>query len=138
MAGELDNYILEKQLGNEFSQRLRKNLKTTIQSLTTKKSGLALKSTVNPIFKEGQLHSLQIKTPYYIYPILHVGFEGSKKKGLSKRVSGRNILTKAIEDVRLVQDLADRVGSLRATEIVSNISLAFDLKLKTSKSVINE
>lgn len=138
MAGELDNYVFEKELGNEFAQRLRKNLRNTISSLTTKKSGLALKSTVTPIYRSNQLYSLQIKTPYYIYPILHVGFEGSKKEGLNKRVAGRNIITKAIEDGRLVQDLADKVGMLRATEIVSNISLAFDIKLKSSNTIGNE
>lgn len=138
MAGELDNYVFEKQLGNEFALRLRKNLRSTIQSLTTKKSGLALKSSVNPIYKAGQLHSLQIKTPYYIYPILHVGFEGSKKEGINKRVAGKNIITKAIENGQLVQDLADKVGVLRAKEIVSNISLAFDIKVKSSNTFRNE
>lgn len=138
MAGQLDLFMLEKQVGSEFTNRLRSNLRSVIGSTTKKRSGLALKSTVNAVYKNEQLYSLLIKTPYYIYPILHVGFEGSKKEGISKRIEGKNIITKAVEEGRLVQDLADKVGDLRAKEILSRITVAFDVNFKSSNSLNNE
>lgn len=152
MAGEIDTFLLEKQLGSEFAKRLRSSFRNAISSTTSrtrtvvvkgkeytyKNSGLALKSTVTPVYRNNELYSLMIKTPYYIYPILHYGFEGSKKEGINKRIAGRNMLNKAIQDGKLVQDLADRIGEVRAKEIVSRISFGFDINIKSSNSIGNE
>ncbi|UOX32434.1 hypothetical protein LXD69_10255 [Flavobacterium sediminilitoris] len=121
MAGEIDIFLLEKKAGKEFSNRLKRNLLSSIKSKTNKGTGLASRSTVKPVFKNELLDRITISTPYYIYPILHVGFEGSKKNGVNTRLKAREFLVDAIENGRLVEDLADVIGSSRAESIVSRI-----------------
>lgn len=138
MAGEIDIFLAEKQSGTDFSRRLSQNVRKSIQNLTNKRTGTALKSKVKPVFKAGFLHSLEIYTPYYIYPILHYGFEGSKKNGVAYRMKARNIITDALENGKFTQDLADAVGNQRAEAIVSRINFSFDKEdkdLKTSNSL---
>jgi hypothetical protein len=138
MAGAIDSFILEKEIGSDFARKLQLNLRGAIKSTTKLKSGLAMKSTVNPVYKNNELFSLLIKTPYYIYPILDLGFEKSKKDGINARIQKRDILIKALENGRLVENLADAIGNLRATSIVSRIAFAFDKNLQTSNSLNNE
>lgn len=121
MAGEIDIFLLEKQAGKDFSNRLKRNLLSSIKAKTNKVSGLANRSTVKPFFKNGLLDKITISTPYYIYPILHVGFEGSKKNGVNARLKAREFLVDAIENGKLVEELADVVGASRAESIVSKI-----------------
>jgi hypothetical protein len=121
MAGEIDIFLLEKQTGSEFAKRLKRNLLSSIKSKTNKGSGLANKSNVKAFYKNGLLDKLTIFTPYYIYPILHMGFEGSKKNGVNARLKAREFIIDAIENGRLVEDLADIVGNARAEAIVGRI-----------------
>lgn len=121
MAGEIDTFLQEKQIGSEFSKRLSRNLKTSIRSKIEKETGRALRSRVKPVYKHGLLERLTIFTPYYIYPILHVGFEGTKKNGVNQRLKAREFLVDAIENGRFVEDLADVVGANRAEAIMSKI-----------------
>lgn len=121
MAGEIDNFLQEKQIGSEFSKRLSRNLKVSIRSKIEKETGRALRSRVKPVYKSGLLERLTIFTPYYIYPILHIGFEGTKKNGVNQRLKAREFLVDAIENGRFVEDLADVVGANRAEAIMSKI-----------------
>lgn len=138
MAGVIDSFILEKEIGSDFARKLQLNLRSAIKSTTKIKSGLAMKSTVNPRYKNNELFSLVIKTPYYIYPILDLGFEKSKKEGINARIEKRDILISALQNGRLVELLADKIGDIRATSIVSRIAFGFDKDLKTSNSLSNE
>ncbi len=135
MAGEIDNFLLEKQIGSEFSKKLQLNLRGAIRTTTNNRSGLALKSTVSPVYKQNQLFSLLIKTPYYIFPILDLGFERSKKTGINSRIEKRDILIKALENGSLVERLADQIGDVRAAAIISRVSFGFDKDLQTSNSL---
>lgn len=121
MAGEIDIFLLEKQTGTAFAKRLKSNLLSSIRSKVDRESGKALKSNVKATYKNGLLDKLTIFTPYYIYPILHIGFEGTKKNGVNARLQARKFLVDAIENGRFVEDLADVVGNARAEAIVSKI-----------------
>jgi hypothetical protein len=135
MASEIDIFLAEKKIGADFSSRLQRNLRSSISTLTKKKSGLALKSKVKVNYKNGFLYSFTIFTPYYIYPILHYGFEGNKRKGINYRIKARSIITDALENGRYTEELADAVGNKRAVSIMNKIAFGFDKSLETSISL---
>lgn len=122
MAGELDLFMLEKQAGTQFASRIKRNLLSSIRSKTKKGEGLALKSSVKPFYKNQLLERITIFTPYYIYPILHIGFEGTKKNGINARLKARQFILDAVENGKAVEDLADIIGDQRAEVIVNRIN----------------
>jgi len=123
MASEIDLFLLEKQAGIQFSKRMKHNLLASIKAKVNKgSSGMALKSNVKPFFKNQLLDRITTTTPYYIFPILHIGFEGTKKNGVNARLEARKFITDAVENGKLVEDLADVIGSQRADAIVSRIN----------------
>jgi hypothetical protein len=128
MASEIDIFLAEKATGLKFATRLRGNVRSSIANLTTMQSGRALKTTVSPIYRDGFLNALTIKTPYYIYPILHYGFEGNKKKGIAYRLKARNILVDALENGKLVEDLGDAIGENRAVVLMNRIYAGFNIE----------
>lgn len=126
MAGQLDIFMLEKQAGTEFANRIKRNLLSSIRSKTKKGEGLALKSTVKPFFKNGLLDRITIFTPYYIYPILHLGFEGTKANGVNVRLKAKEFILDALENGKAVEELADIIGEQRTEVIVNRINFGFD------------
>lgn len=122
MAGELDLFMLEKQAGTQFANRIKRNLVASIRNKTNKGSGLALKSTVKPLYKNNLLERITIFTPYYIYPILHIGFEGRKSNGINARLKAREFIIDAVERGKVVEDLADIIGNQRAEVIINRIN----------------
>lgn len=126
MAGQLDLFMLEKQVGTQFSNKIKRNLLSSIRSKTEKGEGLALKSTVKPLYKNGLLDRITIFTPYYIYPILHIGFEGTKSNGVNARIKAKQFMIDALENGKVVEDLADVIGNQRAEVIVNRINFGFD------------
>jgi hypothetical protein len=126
MAGELDLFMLEKQAGTQFANRIKRNLLSSIRNKTNKGNGLALKSNVKPIYKNELLDRITIFTPYYIYPILHIGFEGTKKNGVNARLKAREFIMDALEQGKAVEELADVIGNQRAEVIVNRINFGFD------------
>jgi hypothetical protein len=138
MAGEIDLFLQEKQTGQDFSKRIKNNFLSSIKKQTSSKSGEALKTTVKPVFKNGYLDRLTIFTPYYIYPILHTGFERKKSSGVNVRMKAYDFLTDALENGKLVEDLADIVGSQRADAILERTGFSFDKNNNTSNSLGNE
>ena len=138
MAGQLDLFMLEKQAGTQFANRIKRNLLASIRSKTNKGEGLALKSTVKPFYKNNLLDRITTFTPYYIYPILHVGFEGTKSNGVNARLKAREFIVDALERGKAVEELADIIGSQRAEVIVGRINFGFDKNLQSSNSLGNE
>lgn len=145
MAGQLDLFMLEKQAGTQFANRIKRNLVASIRSKTAKTkegekkgTGLALKSTAKPIFKNGLLERITIFTPYYIYPILHVGFEGTKANGINARLKAREFIIDAVERGKAVEELADIIGNQRAEVIVNRITFGFDKNMQSSNTIGNE
>lgn len=138
MAGELDLFMLEKQAGTQFANRIKRNLLSSIRSKTKKGEGLALKSTVKPFYKNNLLERITIFTPYYIYPILHIGFEGTKSNGINARLKARDFIIDAVERGKAVEELADIIGNQRAEVIVNRINFGFDKNLKSSNTLGNE
>lgn len=137
MAGEIDLFMLEKQAGTQFANRIKRNLLSSIRSKTNKGTGLALKSKALPLYKNGLLDRITIFTPYYIYPILHIGFEGTKSNGVNARLKARDFIIDAIERGKLVEDLADVVGIQRAEVIINKIDFSFNPIFKSSNSIIH-
>lgn len=136
MASEIDIFLAEKNVGNEFSKRIKRNLLNSIkQNVKKGATGLALKSTAKAFYKFGLLDRITLFTPYYIYPILHVGFEGSKKNGIYYRVKARQFMSDAVENGKVVEDLATVVGNQRGTAIMNRVAFGFDKELKTSNSL---
>ena len=109
-----------------------------IRSKTQKGSGLASKSTVKPFYKNNLLERITIFTPYYIYPILHVGFEGTKANGINARLKARDFIIDAVERGKAVEDLADIIGNQRAEVIINRINFGFDKNMKSSNTLGNE
>jgi hypothetical protein len=138
MAGQLDLFMLEKQAGTQFANRIKRNLLSSIRSKTKKGEGLALKSTVKPFYKNNLLERITIFTPYYIYPILHVGFEGTKSNGINARLKARDFIIDAVERGKAVEELADIIGNQRAEVIVNRINFGFDKNIKSSNTLGNE
>lgn len=122
MAGQLDLFMLEKQAGTQFANRIKRNLLSSIRSKTKKGEGLALKSSVKPLYKNNLLERITIFTPYYIYPILHIGFEGTKSNGINARLKARDFIIDAVERGKVVEDLADIIGNQRAEVIINRIN----------------
>jgi hypothetical protein len=122
MAGQVDLFMLEKQAGTQFANRIKRNLLSSIRSKTEKGSGLASKSTVKPFYKNELLERITTFTPYYIYPILHVGFEGTKSNGVNARLKAREFIVDAVERGKVVEDLADIIGNQRAEVIINRIN----------------
>lgn len=136
MASEIDIFLAEKKVGTDFANRIKRNLLTSIkQNVKKGATGMALKSTAKPFYKNGLLDKITLYTPYYIYPILHYGFEGSKKNGINFRVKARQFLSDAVENGKLVEDLATIIGDQRATAIMNRVAFGFDKELKTSNSL---
>jgi hypothetical protein len=138
MAGQLDLFMLEKQAGTQFANRIKRNLVSSIRSKTNKGSGLALKSTVKPFYKNNLLERITIFTPYYIYPILHVGFEGTKANGINVRLKARDFIIDAVERGKAVEELADIIGNQRAEVIINRINFGFDRNTQSSNTLGNE
>jgi hypothetical protein len=138
MAGQVDLFMLEKQAGTQFANRIKRNLLSSIRSKTKKGEGLALKSTVKPFYKNNLLERITIFTPYYIYPILHVGFEGTKSNGINARLKARDFIIDAVERGKAVEELADIIGNQRAEVIVNRINFGFDNNMKSSNTLGNE
>jgi hypothetical protein len=138
MASQLDLFMLEKQAGTQFANRIKRNLLSSIRSKTKKGEGLALKSTVKPFYKNNLLERITIFTPYYIYPILHVGFEGTKSNGINARLKARDFIIDAVERGKAVEELADIIGNQRAEVIVNRINFGFDKNIKSSNTLGNE
>lgn len=137
MAGQLDLFMLEKQAGTQFANRIKRNLLSSIRSKVKKGSGLALKSTTLPLYKNALLERITIFTPYYIYPILHIGFEGTKANGINARLKARDFMIDAIEKGKIVEDLADVIGRQRAEVIINKIDFSFNPIFKSSNSIIH-
>lgn len=136
MASEIDIFLAEKKAGTDFSNRIKRNLLTSIkQNVKKGATGMALKSTARPFYKNGLLDKITLYTPYYIYPILHLGFEGTKKNGINYRVKARQFLSDAVENGKVVEDLATVIGDQRATAIMNRVAFGFDKDLKTSNSL---
>lgn len=138
MAGQLDLFMLEKQAGTQFANRIKRNLVASIRNKTNKGSGLALKSTVKPFYKNNLLERITIFTPYYIYPILHVGFEGTKANRINARLKAREFIIDAVERGKAVEELADIIGNQRAEVIVNRITFGFDKNMQSSNTIGNE
>ncbi len=138
MAGQIDLFMLEKQAGTQFANRIKRNLLSSIRSKTQKGTGLASKSTVKPFYKNELLERITIFTPYYIYPILHVGFEGTKANGINARLKAREFIIDAVERGKAVEELAEIIGNQRAEVIVNRINFGFDKNLKSSNTLANE
>jgi hypothetical protein len=138
MAGQVDLFMLEKQAGTQFANRIKRNLLSSIRSKTQKGTGLASKSTVKPFYKNELLERITIFTPYYIYPILHVGFEGTKANGINARLKAREFIIDAVERGKAVEELADIIGNQRAEVIVNRINFGFDKNMKSSNTLGNE
>ena len=138
MAGQVDLFMLEKQAGTQFANRIKRNLLSSIRSKTQKGSGLASKSTVKPFYKNNLLERITIFTPYYIYPILHVGFEGTKANGIYARLKARDFIIDAVERGKAVEDLADIIGNQRAEVIINRINFGFDRNTQSSNTLGNE
>lgn len=138
MAGEIDLFMLEKQAGTQFANRIKRNLLSSIRSKTNKGEGLALKSTVKPFYKNNLLERITMFTPYYIYPILHIGFEGTKSNGITTRLKARDFLIDAVESGRAVEELADVIGNQRVEVIINRINFGLERNLKSSNTLGNE
>jgi hypothetical protein len=122
MAGQVDLFMLEKQAGTQFTNRIKRNLLSSIRSKTQKGTGLASRSNVKPFYKNELLERITIFTPYYIYPILHIGFEGTKSNGIKTRLKARDFIVDAIEQGKAVEDLANIIGNQRAEVIINRIN----------------
>jgi len=130
MAGAIDILQQEKQVGKEFSTRIRTNLLSSIKRQTKSKSGLALRTSVKPKFVRGYLDRITIFTPYYIFPILHTGFEGTKSNGVNARLKAREFITEAFQGGKLAEDLSTVIGENRAANILGRI----DIKLFSNQA----
>jgi hypothetical protein len=138
MAGAVDAYFAaktEKDIGTELQWRLKRNLVASIKSKTKEGTGLALKSDVKAFYKDGLLDKITLYTPYYIYPILDYGFEGTKINGINMRLKAGRFLSDALENGKVIRDLADLIGKQRANDIMFRVAFGFKEELETSRSV---
>lgn len=142
MASSIDAYFAgktEQDIGRDYASRVKRNLLLSIRSKTSKgATGMALKSTAKPVFKHGLLERITLFTPYYIYPILDYGFEGTKVNGVKMRLQAGKFLADALENGKVIQDLADVIGNQRADAILFRTNFGFDKEFNTSNSLGNE
>lgn len=135
MPSAVDAYLAaktEKDIGTEFAWRMKRNLLASIKSKTNKGTGLALKSTSKAFYEDGLLDRITLFTPYYIYPILDYGFEGTKINGVNMRLKAGRFLSDAYENGKVVRDLADLIGNERATGFMIRTAFGYDEELQTS------
>jgi len=138
MASAVDAYLAaktEKDIGTEFAWRMKRNLLASIKSKTNKGTGMALKSSAKAVYKNGLLDRITLFTPYYIYPILDYGFEGTKINGVNMRLKAGRFLSDAYENGKVVRDLAELIGVSRADDFMFRTNFGFDKELNTSNSL---
>ncbi|MFV8336419.1 hypothetical protein ACNQF7_10090 [Flavobacterium sp. RSP29] len=138
MTSAIDAYLAnksEKDIGVEFSYRIKRNLLSSIKGKLESRQGLALKSTAKPIYKNGLLDRITLFTPYYVFPILDYGFEGTKINGINMRLKAGRFLADSLENGKVIKDLADIVGNRRANDIMFRTNFSFDSELETSNTV---
>lgn len=138
MNSAVDAYLAnrsEKDIGKEFTYRIKRNLLSSIKNKLEKRDGLALKSTAKPVYKNGLLDRITLFTPYYIFPILDYGFEGTKINGITMRLKAGRFLADSLENGKVIKDLADIVGNRRANDIMFRTNFGFDSELQTSNTV---
>jgi len=141
MASVVDAYLAnksEKDIGTEFTYRIKRNLLSSIKNKLESRKGLALKSTAKPTYKNELLDRITLFTPYYIFPILDYGFEGTKINGINMRLNAGRFLADSLENGKVIKDLADIVGNRRANDIMFRTNFAFDKDIKGSNSLGNE
>jgi hypothetical protein len=138
MASAIDAYLAnrsEKDIGTEFQWRVKRNLISSIKSKTKESTGLALKSNAKAFYKNGLLDKITLYTPYYIYPILDFGFEGTKINGINMRLKAGRFLSDALENGKVIRDLADVIGQSRANDVLFRTNFGFDTELETSRRI---
>lgn len=124
MSGLRDFQTQEKAMGKRMATKFRREIKKAVNATQKNKfSGNSAKSTAVPRFRDGLLDRITFKTPYYVYPIQHFGFEGKKNSSLSKRTKPTDVLNKATRNGDLVEELATEVSELRASLVVGNINI---------------
>lgn len=121
---------LEKKLGRRMAQKFRRSIKSAIKNTQANVySGESNKSTATPKFKYGFLERIEFKTPYYVYPIQHVGFEGKKNQSINRRLQPTNVMNKAVKNGQLVEELADEISELRGEQLLTRITLPNETQL---------
>ncbi len=127
-----DFQSLEKRLGLRMAQKFRRSIKLAIKNTQKDSySGESKKSTATPKFKYGFLERIEFKTPYYVYPIQHVGFEGKKETSINRRLKPTDVMNQAIRQGKLVEELADEITELRGDQVMARLTLP------KSKNVLN-
>jgi hypothetical protein len=121
MAGSIDSYTLEKQIGSEAASKLRNAFRSAIRE-TVNVRGESRKASVTARYKQRRLDRLTFAAPYYIF-MQHNGFEGQKKNGVMMRLKATDVLNKALQQSGVLENLADNIANLRGEEVIASINL---------------
>lgn len=124
MAGAIDTYALEKQVGAQAVSKLRAAFKSAIRS-AVKVSGDSRKATVTSRYKRQRLDRITFFAPHYILK-QNYGFEGKKSNGIMMRLQATEVLSKAIESSNVLETLADDISNIRAEEVITRINFLKD------------
>jgi len=122
MAGRVDLYMLEKQAGKKAADKLKTAFKTAIKNaVNVTDNGEAKKATVTTKYKNERLDRLSFVAPSYIFK-QNFGFEGSKKNGVTMRLTATDVLNKALNTSHVLEELADDLTDIRAEEVITAIN----------------
>jgi hypothetical protein len=122
IPSSIDLYNLEKRAAGRSVTSIRYGIKSAINQTTNSKSGLALSSAgARSVFKDNRLQRIALKAQHYIFK-QHHGFEGNKKNGIMMRLKQTSVITKALDDSKILETLADELSEIRLSEVTSRIN----------------
>lgn len=121
MTGLIDLKQAEQKIGRDAAKGLKSGILKLIDQKLARRSGQASKTTVKSRLKQDRLDRLTITAPKHLY-VQNFGFEGSKKNGVTMCLEAKDILTKAVEESNVLDNLADALGELRAEEVITLIN----------------
>jgi len=120
MISIVDMYMLEKKIGKDAADKLRKAFRSELSKAVNVK-GESKKATVAARYKYDRLNRLSFIAPHYIFK-QHYGFEGTKKNGVNMHLKATDVLNKALQSSGVLDTLGDELANLRAEEVLTAIN----------------
>lgn len=116
--------LTELIAGIRAAKKLQSSLRGLIGVETIKSTGALMRTVARARTskKDMKFDRITITSPHYGFK-LNYGFEGVKSNSRYMRLQPTNHLYKAIEQTNILNELADKMGEIRAEELTAAISL---------------
>lgn len=109
--------------GKQAAQKLQTSIRSVLGIETIRTTGALMRTNAKAIADKfsGELDRITITSPHYGFKLNH-GFEGVKSNNVAMRLTATNHLYIAIERTHILEDLADKIGNIRADLVTAEIN----------------